>query len=538
MHRLPPHRVILATLMVAGLSPIQAVRAQAPAEHEHHHKALGQVHFSTSCKPDAQRLFNQAMLYQHSFWYRAAKQTFEEVIKADPECVIAYWGIAQSLLLNPYAPPPPKNLEEGLVAIEKAKSVGAKTQRENDYIGAIGMFYANHNKIAHGPRLLAYLKATEDVARRYPNDDEAQIYYALALSVAAPSGDKSYTMPLKAAAILEPIFKREPQHPGVAHYLVHSYDYPPIAEKGLNAAKRYAEIAGASPHALHMPSHIFTRVGHWKESIESNIASARVARQDKEPDDLLHAMDYLVYAQLQLGQDANALAVLDEMRTVTGVNAARHTGPFALAASSARYAIERGDWKAASALPLRPTRFAHVDAITHFARALGAARTGQPDAAKAEIAKLVELRDKLRESKDVYWSEQVDILRQVAIAWTHYAAGDYTAALKDLAAAADAEDKTDKHVVTPGPLVPARELYGYMLLERGMAREALAAFEATLKKEPRRLGATLGAAKAAEKAGDLVKARQYFSEAVSLAEGADPIRTEIAAARKFVARKQ
>jgi tetratricopeptide (TPR) repeat protein len=538
MHRSRSRRATLrlASIIVAGFSLVKIAGAQAPPEHDHQqHKALGRVHFQTSCKPAAQRLFDQAMLYQHSFWYRASKQAFEDALKADPECVIAYWGIAQSLLLNPFAPPAPKNLQEGLVAIEKAKSIGAKTQRENDYIGAIGVLYANHDKIAHGPRLQAYLKATEEVALRHPDDDEAQIYYALALNVAASPADRSYALPLKAAAILEPIFRRQPQHPGVAHYLVHSYDYPAIAAKGLDAAKRYAAIAGASPHALHMPSHIFTRIGYWKESIDSNVASAQIARQDKEPDDLLHAMDYLVYACLQLAEDGKARAVLDEMKTVIGVNAARHTGPFALAASPARYAVERGDWKAASAMPLQPTRFAHVDAMTHFARALGAARTGQLDAAKSDLAKFTELRDKLRDAKDAYWSGQVDIQWQIATAWMQYATGDHEGALKAMSAAADAEDMTEKHVVTPGPLAPARELYGQMLMERGMAREALAAFEATLKKEPRRLGATLGAAHAAEKSGDTIKVRQYFAAAVALAEKADPIRAEIAAARKVVA---
>lgn len=521
----------------AGLFFGQAALAQTGHGHAHG-KALGQVRFTTSCKPEAQKLFDRAMLYQHSFWYRASKQGFEETLKADPECAIAYWGIAQSLLLNPFAPPSPKNLAEGLAAVHKGKAIGAKTQRENDFIGAIGVFYTDYDKIAHRPRLLAYLKATEEVAQRYPNDDEAQIYYALALNVAASPADKTYALPLKAAAILEPIFKRQPKHPGVAHYLVHTYDYPAIAAKGLEAAKRYAAIAGASPHALHMPSHIFTRVGSWKESIKSNVASARIAKADKEPDDQLHAMDYLVYAHLQLAQDRKARAVLDEMMSVTGVNAGRHTGPFALAASEARYAVERGDWEAAANLQVRPTRFSHVDAMTHFARALGAVRTGKIDVAKIDIAKLVELREKLREAKDGYWSEQVDIQLQMATAWLLHAEGRHDDALKAMASAAEAEDKTDKHVVTPGPLAPARELLGVMLLERGMAKDALAAFEATLKKEPNRFGATIGAAKAADKAGDTTKARQYYRAVVTLAESADTRRGDVMAARAFTAKNR
>jgi hypothetical protein len=374
----------------------------------------------------------------------------------------------------------------------------------------------------------------EEVSARYPQDDEAQIYYALALNVAASPADKTYALPLKAAALLEPIFRRRPQHPGVAHYLVHSYDYPPIAEKGIEAARRYAAIAGSSPHALHMPSHIFTRVGYWRESIASNLMSAQVAKDGNEPDDRLHAMDYLVYAYLQLAQDEKAREALVEMRKVKGVNMARHTGPFALAASAARYAIERGDWAAAAQLPLSTTRFAHVDAISHFARAIGAARSDSLDAAWAELAKLKQLSDNLRGAGDAYWAEQVDIQRQVAEAWALYAQGKYQEALSTLQAAADAEDRTDKHVVTPGPLIPARELYGEMLLSRGQHREALAAFEATLQKEPNRLGAMLGAGKAAAQAGNAHRARHHYQRALAMVGDANASRPELKQARRFL----
>jgi tetratricopeptide (TPR) repeat protein len=372
------------------------------------------------------------------------------------------------------------------------------------------------------------------LAQRYPQDDEAQIYYALALDVAASPADKTYANQLKAAAILEGIFQRQPQHPGVAHYLIHSYDYPPIADKGLDAATRYSKIAPTAPHAQHMPSHIFTRVGYWKESIAANSASVSAAKADKEYGDQLHGQDYMVYAYLQLAQDKNARAVIDEMAAGTAVNPDLPGASFALAASPARYAMERGDWSGAAALEVRPSKFLHVMAITHFARAVGAARSGKPDAAKADIAKLAELRDKLREAKDAYWAEQVDIQWQTAHAWLLYAQGKYDEALAAMAAAAAAEDKTEKSPVTPGPIVPARELYGAMLLERGKAKDALAAFEATLKKEPHRLGATLGAAKAAEQAGDAGLARQYYAAAVALGEAAEPVRPEITAARAFV----
>jgi tetratricopeptide (TPR) repeat protein len=286
-----------------------------------------------------------------------------------------------------------------------------------------------------------------------------------------------------------------------------------------------------------MPSHIFTRVGYWKESIASNVESSRVARADKEGGDQLHAMDYLVYAYLQLGQDKQAAAVIDEMNAVSGFAETFIAGPYALAASPARYAVERGDWKAAAALQVRPSPLAHVQAVTHFARALGAARSGDPEAARADIARLAELRDKLRDAKDAYWSEQVDIQRQVATAWLLYAEGKRDEALTAMSAAADAEDRTEKHPVTPGVPRPARELYGVMLLESGNAKDALAAFEATIKKEPNRLGAYVGAAKAAEKSGDPARAQEYYGKVVAIADAADDSRTEVADARAFLTKR-
>jgi hypothetical protein len=498
---------------------------------------LGNVNFETSCKPEAQKLFNQAMLYQHSFWYRASQKVFEDALKADPECGIATWGIALSLLWNPHTAPPAKNLAEGAAAIDRGKSAGAKTARERDYLEALGVMYADFDKVDHRTRLVAYTKAMEQLAQRYPNDDEAQIHYALALNTSASPADKTYANQLKGAAILEPISQRQPDHPGVAHYLIHLYDYPPIAEKGLDAARRYAKIAPAAAHAQHMPSHIFTRVGYWGESIASNAEAARVAKEAGDFHDQLHAMDYEVYAYLQLGQDANAKAIIDEMTAVTGLTENYLPGPYALAVSPARFAIDRGDWKAAAELQVRPSPLAQVQAITYFARALGAARSGNPDAAKADIAKLAELRDKLRDAKDAYWSGQVDIQRQVATAWLLYAEGKTDDALKAMSAAADAEDKTDKHQVTPGTPKPARELYGVMLLESGKPAEALAAFEATLQKEPNRLGATVGAAKAAEKSGDTAKAQAYYRQVVTIAGDADKTRVEVGAARAFLTRK-
>ena len=492
---------------------------------------LGKVHFETSCTPEAQKLFDRGMLYQHSFWYRASQDMFEQVLKADPTCGIAYWGIALSLLWNPHVPTPAKNLADGAAIIAKGKDVGAKTQRERDFIDALAVMYADYDKIPRAARIQAYLRAMESLAARYPTDDEAQIFYAITLNVAASPNDKTYVNQLKGAAILEPIFKRQPQHPGVAHYLIHLYDTPALAEKGLNAAMLYAR-SRPTPRMHNICRHIFLLASViGRSSIDSNTVSQRVAKQAGEFADQLHAMDYMVYAYLQLGQDAKAKAVVDDMMTVTGFTETFLPGPYALAVSPARYAIERSDWTAAAALQVRPSPLAQVQAITYFARALGAARLGNLEPAKADIAKLGELRDKLRDAKDGYWSEQVDIQQKVASAWLLYAEGKYDDALNAMSAAADAEDKTEKSPVTPGVPKPARELYGAMLLARGMANEALAAFEATLKKEPNRLEAYVGAAKAAERSGDPVKARAYYKKVVAIASAADSTRTEIADAR-------
>ncbi len=524
---MPQTSLVIAAVATAVLSSPSAF-AQADAQ------KLGAVHFEISCNPQAQTLFDRAMLYQHSFWYRASQRGFEEVLKADPECAMAYWGIAQSLLANPFNPTPAKNLPEGFAATQKGKQTAAKTPRERDLIAAMATFYADFDGLDQPTRAQTYAKVMEEVANRYPNDDEVQITYALALNMAAAPSDKTYSKQRKAAAILEAIAQRRPQHPGVAHYLIHSYDYPSLAAQGLPAALRYAKIAEAAPHAQHMPSHIFTRVGYWRDSISSNARAAELAKAGKEPDDELHASDYMVYAYLQLGRDREAGELIARMATITGFNEARNTGPFALAASPARYVVERGDWAGAAQLQLRASKFGYVEAMTLFARVLGNAHLGNLDAAAADLGKLSQLRDELRQANDAYWSGQVGIQAQVASAWMDYAQGKYEDALEKMRIAAAAEDATEKGTVTPGPLAPAREFYGKMLLARGRSTEALAAFEATLKKEPNRLGASIGAAKAAAQQSDASKAREHYAKVLALTEAADPIRAEIEQARAFM----
>jgi tetratricopeptide (TPR) repeat protein len=518
------------TIAALTLSTSQPLFAQDNVDQQ-----LGTMHFKTSCNEVAQRRFDRGMRYQHSFWYTNAKEIFEEAIKADPTCAMAYWGIALTLMDNPHAAIPRPNLAPGLAAITKAKEIGAPTERERDYIDALMVMYADHDKIAHVQRMRALRDALAQVAAKHPDDDEAQIAYAIILNTSADLNDKTYAQQTKGASILEPISVRLPQHPGVTHYLIHLYDYPATAQKGLDAANRYAKIAPAAPHAQHMPSHIYTRVGYWKESIDSNAASVKAAKAEKSVGNYLHAQDYMVYAHLQLAQDKQARAVIDDMARETDFKVTVAAADYALAASPARYAIERGDWDAASQLSVRPSNLNFAMAISHFARALGAARSGKPEAAKADVQKLAELRDKLREAKDNYWSEIVDIQRQVAVAWVLHAEGKYDEALKAMSAAADAEDKTEKHVVTPGPLAPARELYGFMLLDRNMSREALAAFEATKAKEPNRFQAYAGSAKAADTLGDKTAARQNYQQLVALAANADTERPEVASAKKYLA---
>ena len=495
---------------------------------------LGRVHFATTCNEIAQRRFDRAMRYQHSFCYAESKEIYQEAVKADPGCAIAYWGIALSLLNNPHSAIPAPNLPLGLAAIEKAREIGANSERERDYIDALSVMYVDYDKAPHQARVQAYLKKMEALAGKYPDDDEAQIFYAITLNVAASPADKTYANQLKGAAILEPIWQRQPLHPGVAHYLIHLYDYPGIAEKGLPAAIRYSKIAPNAPHAQHMPSHIFTRVGYWKESVSANLASVAAAKANHESGDQLHGEDYLVYAYLQLGQDANARGVIDDIEAAKP-DPDYFAAAFSKAASPARYAIERGDWNGAAKLEVAPSKFPQTMAISHFARALGAARSGDATAARAEAAKLSQIRDSLRDAKSDYWAEQVDVEAQEANAWALYADAKYDDALKAMSVAADAEDKTEKAPVTPGPVVPARELYGVMLLDRGMAKQALAAFEATKAKEPNRFNGYAGAAQAAQALGDTATAKANYQKLLALTSDSVSERPMLATARAFVA---
>jgi hypothetical protein len=538
-----PRSWILVTVL--SVVPPSFVAAQHDGHGAVAEERLGTVHFETSCAPAVAAEFDRGVALLHSFEFRPAIQSFTRVLESDARCAMAHWGIAMGYWGNPFGGVrSAAALEQGLAAVAKARTTGAPTPRERAYIDAVAALFENHATTSQRERVLAYERGMDAVVRANPEDVEATIFYALAVNQTAVPTDKTYAPQLKAAGILEPLFARYPDHPGLAHYIIHAYDHPPLAPRALDAARRYAAIAPSAPHALHMPSHTFTRVGSWKESADTNRMSEQTALRQGVATEALHAMDYQAYAYLQMAQDraardvierlSAAIALFDPAATAGGA-APPMAGYFALAAIPARYALERGAWSEAAELEVPANGTPFTIAIAHFARALGAARSGRPAAAAGDLARLAELRDRLVQAQDAYWAEQVDIQRRVATAWVAFAEGRRGEGLDMLRAAADSEDATDKAAVTPGPLAPARELLGEMLLEAGDARGALAAFEASMAKEPGRFRGAFGAARAAEAAGDAGKAREHYARTVELARDADSPRPEIDRARNYLA---
>ncbi len=514
----------------------------ALAQHEHpagDTARLGKVTFPVSCAPSVQQQFSSAVAMLHSFWYEKARETFGAVAEKDPTCSMAYWGIAMTYYHPIWQPPGSADLKAGGTLIEKAKLVGAKTQRERDYIAAVETFYKDSDKLDHASRALAYERAMEQIQAHNPDDHEAAIFHALALLATAPPTDKTYVNQKKAGAILEPLFAKEPEHPGIAHYIIHAYDNPPLAQGALDAARRYAKIAPDSPHALHMPSHIFTRLGLWQESIDSNLASVASAKKNNAPEDELHAKDYLIYAYLQSAQDRGARRALEAPPSGRGDDPQHFAWLYAMGTSPARYAVERHQWAEAAALAVSPDtfpggRWAWTEANLHFARALGLSHTGKIEAARTEVRKLVSLRDTLTEVNDKYWADQVEIQRESAESWITLAEGKNEEALRQMRSAAEHEDATDKHPVTPGVILPARELLGEMFLELNKPAEAMVEFEATLRTSPNRFNSLSGAARAAERAGDDAKAKTYYAKLLSMCEHADGDRPELEEARTLL----
>jgi tetratricopeptide (TPR) repeat protein len=500
---------------------------------------LGKVSFANSCSEKVKPEFERGVAMLHSFWYSAAEKTFDDVLARDPQCAIAAWGLASILMANPLQGigASPAGAKKAVAALDKAREVRAGTQRERDYIDAVYAYYDDFANRGERARQVARADAYEKLAASYPQDDEAQIFYAVYRAGTQSQADQSYGAYLKAAAILEEQFKKYPNHPGVAHYLIHSYDAPPIAARGLEAARRYASIAPDAPHALHMPSHIFTRVGAWEESASTNKRAMEVARKGKEPDEAYHSVDYMVYAYLQLGRDEDARKITQEVMEVAGANPGRFTAPYAVAAMPARLLVERGMWKAAAQLEVTPTTYPFVEAITHYARALGAARTGDVAAAKAEAAQLTVLHKALEVARNNYWATEVEIQQLGAAGWIAFAEGKSDEALKFMRASADLEDKNEKHIVTPGRILPARELLGDMLLELKQPKAALAEYDASRLREPNRFRNLYGSAVAAEASGDKAAADKYFRQLVALAAKGDGTRPEVARAKAVVALK-
>jgi hypothetical protein len=527
---------VAAALFLGLAGPVPASAHEAA--HGGHGK-LGTVHFKVECNARAQEQFDVVMAYYHSFAWHLYEAPLKRVLEADPACGMAHWARALATLDNPFIWPgilSPKRLSDAQEALAAAGKTGLKSQRERDYVAALSVFLKDHDKVDHRTRAKAFENAMADVASRYPDDQEASILYALILSANFDPTDRKYTNQLKAAAILEPIFKQQPEHPGIAHYLIHSYDYPPIAQHGLDAARRYAKIAPDATHALHMPSHIFTRVGHWSESVDANRASATAATDTTF--DKLHAYDYMVYAHLQLGQDRAARAVIADAQKVP--NLIDHFAfAYAFAAMPARVALERGDWKEAATLPLYPAadaypwkKYPQSEAVNAFARGVGAAMSKDPAGADVEVKRLHALRDWAATLKLGYWVEQIDIQAQIVSGLNAYGQGKQIEGIEILAKAADREDATEKHVVTPGPLVPAREVLAQTFLASGKAGDALREFEQVLAKEPNRYRAFAGAAQAAQRAGDAKKAAFYSARLVEMTEKADTPRTEIVQAKR------
>ena len=531
---------------------LTALAGRLAAQGEHQHTGtppaqVGQVSFRTSCGSTAQRSFERGVALIHSFWYEEAGRAFQAAAKADSSCGMAHWGRAMSLFHQLWTPPPPNDARAGLSESDQAVRLTVSGSRERGYAEAIATFYRGYDGSNFRARVEAYQAAMEALAKRYPDDAEARTFNALALIAVGQLdvADTTYARQRRAAAILEPLFRKEPSHPGLAHYLIHAYDYPVLAQGGVPAAERYASIAPAVPHAQHMPSHIYTRIGAWDSSIASNRRSAEAGRAFEERQHLAalwdqrgHALDYLTYAYLQEGRDREAKGVVDEVgRVVAGYPENSLTNDYALAAIPARYLLERGRWVEAKALVVRPApAWRGAEALTHFARGISAARSGDSTLARVEIDSLQGLETELAKAPtQVYWSRVARVQRLAVSSWLSRLEGDTVAAIEAARAAAELEDVTPKSNVTPGALLPARELYADLLLELGRTADARQAYEASLFRQPNRARSLYGAARAAELIGDRAGARRRYQELDKLLSAGDGDRPELALARKALA---
>ncbi|HYN09006.1 MAG TPA: hypothetical protein VES67_16605 [Vicinamibacterales bacterium] len=504
--------------------------AFSPLASTQHHE-LGTVHFPTSCQPGVQAEFERGVAMLHSYWFNYAGKTFRAVLEKDPTCAMAYWGIALDLLGNTLsAPPSPARAREAWTVLEKARKVPAKTDRERQWIDAIRAYYRDFDTVPLETRLTAYSRAMGEITKRYPDDFEAQVFYALTLQAAASKRDMTYASQRQSAALLEKLYAANPQHPGITHYLIHAYDYAPFADQGIAAARRYATIAPAVPHARHMPAHIYSMVGLWEDSITSNHSALEI-----QPD-YYHAFDFIVYAHLQLTQDTKAAHVIDQaaktpLRGDRPPTIADHT---AIAAMPARYVLERADWKGAAALPVTSSPFRPADALTHFARGLGMARTGDATGARSEILTINWLAAELQRSGEEYWADRLREQALAVAAWSMLPAGASGIGIALMRKAADGEDGSLKHVAMENRLYPMRELLGDLLLEAKQSAAAFTEYVKAVKQHPNRFRALYGAARAAEAGGDRVSAVSYYTKLIELSKAGDGTRPEVQQAQAYL----
>jgi tetratricopeptide (TPR) repeat protein len=476
----------------------------AAAAQEHEHPApekLGAVNFPNSCSTSVQKQFERGVALLHSFAYSAAEKAFRDAAEADPNCAMAHWGAAMTYVHQLWEPQlAERDVARGQLEMERARQIGG-SERERGFIEALNLIYANTDSVPYRDRANSYARAMGELAARNPDDVECQVFYALALIATASPTDKTHANEQKAAALLEPLFRKYPQHPGIPHYLIHAYDNSELARRGVTAARAYSQIAPSAPHALHMPSHIYTRLGMWKESIASNIAARKAAHAQGDLGEELHAMDYLTYAYLQLGRDAEAARVLDDLRAMSGLHADEFKVGYAASAMPARYAVERRAWMEAARLEPIAGAQPQVFAISEWARVIGLARSGKPAAARKEADKLKTAYEQLRSAGDDYWATQVHVQINEALAWVAHAEGKNDEAVKLMRDAADEEDVIEKRPVTPGAIVPGREQLGDLLLESSRPKEALKEFDVAMAMAPQRRAAITGAARATEMAG-------------------------------------
>lgn len=530
------YRFRCAMVAIALQLPLGVAIADVPAT-----QATDEVNFPISCGEVSQKAFNHAVWTLHSFWYPEALKGFTDIATGEPSCAMAYWGIAMSHWYPLWYPPNAAALKAGSEAVEKAQAAGPKTEREKEYVAAIATFYRDSDKTDHRTRAIAYEKAMEQVYLHFPEDREAAVFYALALNATQSPTDKTFANKKKAAEILAKVWTEQPNHPGVVHYLIHSDDTQQLADAGLPAAMCYAKIAPAVPHALHMPSHIFTRLGLWQQSIESNVAAHDAALRyvqktlGKEgfDGDTVHSMDYLEYAYLQTAQDVKAKAVVDELLSFRKTDGSNLPMAYAVAAIPVRYALDRRDWSAAAALT-EPTigfqldNFPWAEAMVSFARALGKVHTGDLAGAQADIDQLQLLEDRLREAKDNYWADQVKVQHLGAAGVLAHFQGDDKKAVELVRAAADLDATMDKHPATPAEVLPARELLADLLFDIHEPNAALTEYQQSLAAEPNRFRSLLGKARAAKAAGDAAVSREAYQKLLVLVSKGDDGRTELA----------